>query len=204
MVPLLPFQKLVDEPETLQRSRRYVRGMAIAEIVLSLLLVPSACVNWGNALAILLILISASIVLFNTNLWGSHDVCCNLVRPYPTCCSKLCSGPRLCCCSRLSTLHFAVTALIMLTNILNILVAIFFTPLYWLAVVGFLTIFACTAASSYYIRKMELDLAPIVLLPPNKMVSLAAEPTNCVVTGTPILLSSPVATNVSIKLEQCA
>jgi len=55
---------------------------------------------------ILLILVytSSCISLRNTNAWESTDVCCNLMRSHPTCCTKSCASNKR-CCARMSSLH---------------------------------------------------------------------------------------------------
>lgn len=205
LLPLLPFQKLVDVPESLQRFRVPVKALAVTEFVLAALLVPACFHNPLNSISVALTLLCTSIVLINTNRWVQQDCCFNLVRRYPTCCSKACGGPRTCCCSRLSNFHFGITGVVCCANIGNIAWALFWCPMMWLAVIAFVVIFGCMIASGILIRKIELDLEPVALLPANKMVCATPETTVSTETTTPVVGIPVVAhmTNVvSVKTEQ--
>lgn len=124
-VQLLPFQKLVDMPDLAQRHRRAISGLAIASSVLIsiiLCLLVMAYISGSSmglystnilfslfgmpSMVILLILVytSSCISLRNTNAWESTDVCCNLMRSHPTCCTKSCASNKR-CCARMSSLH---------------------------------------------------------------------------------------------------
>jgi len=129
-VQLLPFQKLVDMPDLAQRHRRAISGLAIASSVLIsiilCLLMMAYISGFGIGLyttiiftffgipsmIILLILVytSSCISLRNTNAWTSTDVCCNLMRSHPTCCTKSCAGNKH-CCARMSCLHIHISVI---------------------------------------------------------------------------------------------
>lgn len=128
-VQLLPFQKLVDMPALAQRHRRAISGLAIASSVLIsiiLCLLVMAYISGSSmglystnilftlfgipSMVILLILVytSSCISLRNTNAWESTDVCCNLMRSHPTCCTKSCSSNKR-SCARMSCLHIHIS-----------------------------------------------------------------------------------------------
>jgi len=128
-VQLLPFQKLVDMPDLAQRHRRAISGLAIASSVLIsiiLCLLVMAYISGSSlglystnilfslfgfpSMVILLILVytSSCISLRNTNAWESTDVCCNLMRSHPTCCTKSCASNKR-CCARMSCLHIHIS-----------------------------------------------------------------------------------------------
>jgi len=130
-VQLLPFQKLVDMPDLAQRHRRAISGLAIASSVLIsiiLCLLVMAYISGSSmglystnilfsllgmpSMVILLILVytSSCISLRNTNAWESTDVCCNLMRSHPTCCTKSCAGNKH-CCARMSCLHIHISVI---------------------------------------------------------------------------------------------
>lgn len=56
------------------------------------------------------VLVSNVVSLRNTDKWVSNDVCCNLMRSQPACCTKSCGGNKH-CCARLSCAHTASAVL---------------------------------------------------------------------------------------------
>jgi len=143
-VQLLPFQKLVDIPDVAQRHRCAIRRLAITSIVLMCTLVflsMASIISSGASqlytsfslllivgipsMVILLFLVSISsvVALCNTDKWVSADVCCNLMRSNPACCTRSCSG-RKHCCARLSNAHIRASVLASLICLL-FLAAIF-------------------------------------------------------------------------------
>lgn len=129
-VQLLPFQKLVDMPDLAQRHRRAISGLAIASSVLIsiilCLLMMAYISGFGIGLyttviftifgipsmiiLVILVYTSSCISLRNTNAWTSTDVCCNLMRSHPTCCTKSCAGNKH-CCARMSCLNIHISVI---------------------------------------------------------------------------------------------
>jgi len=130
-IQLLPFQKVVDIPDVAQRHRRAICGLAITSIVLVSLIVCLFTTTLfttmatrlnvtaflfgmfgvpSMALVFILVLVSSIISLRNTDRWSSTDVCCNLMRSQPACCTKSCGGNKH-CCARVSRVHFAASVL---------------------------------------------------------------------------------------------
>ena len=128
---LLPFQKVVDMPVVTQRHQRAICELAITSIVLiSLILCLFIQVLLSNnavlffifgipsmILVFLIVLISNVISLHNIVKWASTDVCCNVMRSQPTCCTKSCGGNKH-CCARLSCAHTASSVFISLICVL--------------------------------------------------------------------------------------
>lgn len=140
-VQLLPFQKLTDIPEVAQRHRHAICGLAITSIVLVSLIIclfmttlisTSAMSLYTTrvlfmmfglpsmAIVFILVLVSSVVSLRNTERWVSTDVCCNLMRSQPACCTKSC-GSNKHCCARLSRAHIAASVF---TSLLWVLLAV--------------------------------------------------------------------------------
>lgn len=144
MVQLLPFQKLADVPETAQRHRLAIRGLAIASIVLislllimfitTMILAPAMSMYhafiismFGIPLMVLsfvLVLVGNVISLRNMNTWEPTDVCCNLMRSQPACCTKSCGGNKK-CCARLSCVYVLASVFTSLLFVLFVAVLAF-------------------------------------------------------------------------------
>lgn len=119
-VQLLPSQTLVDIPDLAQRHRRPICYLAITSIVLISIIMCLFVMAFTSCTIIffigipsmvilsILVFISSFISLRNTDRWVSTDVCCNLMRSYPTCCTKSCVGSKH-CCARMSCLHVATS-----------------------------------------------------------------------------------------------
>jgi len=134
-VTLSPFQKLVDVPEVAERSRRPLCVLAIFSIVLiSLVLglfatafmINSAANPKSPAVNIMVILVDTPFMistfvlvlvvnivsLHNMNKWSSTDVCCNLLRSKPACCTKSCGdSSNKHCCASLACAHLGTAIL---------------------------------------------------------------------------------------------
>jgi len=122
-VPLLPFQKIVDIPETALRYRHEICKLASTSIVLASLIlimafISTAVSGWSPAMGILflcvipletlflfiLVLATSIVAICNTDKWAPADKCCNLMRSYPACCTK-CYGGNKHCFARLSSFY---------------------------------------------------------------------------------------------------
>lgn len=122
IMPLKPYQQVVDIPESIRKNRTKIRWLSIASLCLALFIgaLTHNVGTFANAyigvsaflagLPILLTLISSCIVLRNTSIWVERDVCCNVMRPHPACCTRCCNDYK-CCCARVSYLLIAAATL---------------------------------------------------------------------------------------------
>jgi len=118
---LRPHEELVEIPAETVQARVVSRILAHVSLGLAITI---AVVNMGTplfchfSLAVLLAIIASAIVLKNTSIWTAEDYCCNVMRAYPTCCTKMCGNyPRNCCCARISSLLIATAVLSFLSII---------------------------------------------------------------------------------------
>lgn len=70
----------------------------------------------------ILVLVSSIIALRNTDKWAPTDICCNLMRSQPACCTKCCSGNKH-RCARLSCLYIVAS---ICSSLLLVLVGVAF------------------------------------------------------------------------------
>ena len=234
-VQLLPFQKLVDMPNMAQRYRRAICGLAIASIVLIILILSllvcafiasfATYALWTQVLfvfagiplvvmVVILVCTSSYISLRNTDKWASTDVCCNLTRSHPTCCTKRCASNKH-CCARMSCLHIAASVWTSLFCVLLVTLIVTgctnvydYSPgetcriLTWFQA-PMLVLMIClaitTAVSACLLRAIEKEMPQIEPLPAGKMVVLACPdtvevppaPTTEVVRATEVALAPP-------------
>lgn len=122
-LPLLPHQRLsqISKPTIEARSR--ARCLSIALIIEGCFVLGLSLVSgiipfvldldlWAAAgvaglalapsLASFIVLAGAAGILHNTSQYIDRDVCCNLLRTYPTYCTTFCGTPHRCVCARAS------------------------------------------------------------------------------------------------------
>lgn len=241
-VALLPFEKVVDMPDVAERHNVVLRRLSISSFVLSFLILPLfvtallatagtyvysdgilVCyIIWIAVLMAALSVLgctSSVAALHNTDKWVSTDICCNLMRSHPACCTRSC-GRNKHCCARLSCAHIAAAVLASILCVFAVVLLISgcrdvnsyyahtanYCPIMVACLAPIILVLAglaaTTAVSARLLRRVEHALPDLALLPPGKMVeqTFAHDTTQAVTTQAVAVCT--VIVNANAEKEQ--